>query len=189
MREPSVGLDEPIPPPKSNVAQSKSNVTSESHSSQILIKPRSGAFSITLFFLFAFFVTTICGFMGFYFGDSFGREHAQYNNPVLREHYTGQCVQHLGHELRKEIRSAMGRNPEEVRTAGHSVEKELIAIRANLESIKEAFMNAQSHGGLPSNTNARLRKMLDLLENRHVELVSDRCPASPTLPRKYSSQG
>ena len=43
-------------------------------------------------------------FAGYYYGDKFGREHAQFNNPVLREHYIGQCLSYLREILKKSLR-------------------------------------------------------------------------------------
>lgn len=36
---------------------------------------------------------------GFMYGDYYGRQHAQYDNPALRDHYAGQCYQQFSARL------------------------------------------------------------------------------------------
>lgn len=190
MREPSVGLDEPILPPKKEAVQQPSAPQGEASQPAAPKKQKTPLFTVTFWSLFIFFVTTICGAVGFFVGDTFGRQHAQLNNPALRAHYTGQCMQQLTTEMRKEIRKGFGKDPDLlVSKSEQDLTREVQSIRSNLESIKQVLLNGKVEGQASGTTAARLNKLLDLMESRHVELVSDRCPASPKLPRTYSSQG
>ena len=44
---------------------------------------------------------------GFMYGDSYGRRHAQYDNPVLRDYYAGQCYSFWENNFRKTVRSTL----------------------------------------------------------------------------------
>lgn len=43
---------------------------------------------------------------GFIYGDYYGRKHAQYENPELRQHYAGQCYSFIDSQLKKTIKSS-----------------------------------------------------------------------------------
>lgn len=38
------------------------------------------------------------------YGDSYGRKHAQYDNPTLREYYAGQCYAFWENQFKKTVR-------------------------------------------------------------------------------------
>ena len=68
--------------------------------------------------------------------------------------------------------------------------KDIVIIRENLDSIREYLQSQKSPTSSPKKmsdgTEKKLAKMLRLLETRHVELVSDQCPASLVTPKRYS---
>ncbi|MBC7660016.1 MAG: hypothetical protein H7249_09935 [Chitinophagaceae bacterium] len=47
---------------------------------------------------------------GFVYGDYYGRRHAQYENPELRQYYAGQCYSYIDNQLKKTIKSAFEKN-------------------------------------------------------------------------------
>lgn len=65
-------------------------------------KQKSLFFFSTVAFGFALAVVSIIG--GFIYGDYYGRQHAQYDNPKLREHYSSQCFNFINTQLKKTIR-------------------------------------------------------------------------------------
>lgn len=44
---------------------------------------------------------------GFMYGESYGRKHAQYDNPSLREYYAGQCYSYWDKNVQKTLRLAL----------------------------------------------------------------------------------
>ena len=44
---------------------------------------------------------------GFMYGDAYGRKHAQYDNPQLREYYSGQCYAYWENQFKKTVRQAL----------------------------------------------------------------------------------
>lgn len=65
--------------------------------------------SLTFFalFLLAFLIALGGLVAGFIYGDSYGRRHAQYDNPVLREYYSGQCYAYWETQFSKTVRQAL----------------------------------------------------------------------------------
>lgn len=65
-------------------------------------KQKSLFFFSTVAFGFALAVVSVIG--GFIYGDYYGRQHATYDNPKLREHYSSQCFNFINTQLKKTIR-------------------------------------------------------------------------------------
>lgn len=68
------------------------------------------------FFMLAFLIALAGMLAGFMYGDAYGRKHAQYDNPVLREYYAGQCYAYWETQFKKTVRqtlSKMGPHPEQ----------------------------------------------------------------------------
>ncbi len=54
------------------------------------------------------FVIALVGLVGgFIYGDYYGRKHAQYDNPALREYYSGQCYAYWENQFKKTVRASM----------------------------------------------------------------------------------
>jgi hypothetical protein len=66
----------------------------------------------TLFYslLVTGFIIALSGLVaGFMYGDSYGRKHAQYDNPQLREYYSGQCYAYWESQFKKTVRQSLER--------------------------------------------------------------------------------
>jgi hypothetical protein len=46
---------------------------------------------------------------GFVYGDRYGRQHAQFDNPQLRDHYAGQCYAYWENQFKQTVRVALER--------------------------------------------------------------------------------
>ncbi|WP_141733601.1 hypothetical protein [Oligoflexus tunisiensis] len=54
------------------------------------------------------FVIGLFGLVGgFIYGDYYGRKHAQYDNPALREYYSGQCYAYWENQFKKTVRTTL----------------------------------------------------------------------------------
>ncbi len=67
--------------------------------------------SLLFFSLFtaAFLIAVASMLAGFMYGDSYGRKHAQYDNPVLREYYAGQCYAYWETQFKKTVRQTLAK--------------------------------------------------------------------------------
>ena len=65
-------------------------------------KQQSLFFFSVVAFGFALAVLSVIG--GFIYGDYYGRQHAQYDNPRLREYYSGQCFNFINNNLKKTMK-------------------------------------------------------------------------------------
>jgi hypothetical protein len=64
---------------------------------------------LIVFTLYLFgFVIALAGLVGgFIYGDYYGRKHAQYDNPSLREYYSGQCYAYWENQFKKTVRASL----------------------------------------------------------------------------------
>ncbi|HYX35892.1 MAG TPA: hypothetical protein VE954_22560 [Oligoflexus sp.] len=54
------------------------------------------------------FVIALVGLVGgFIYGDYYGRKHAQFDNPTLREYYSGQCYAYWENQFKKTVRTSL----------------------------------------------------------------------------------
>lgn len=58
-------------------------------------------------YLFGFVIALVGLVGGFIYGDYYGRKHAQYDNPSLREYYSGQCYAYWENQFKKTVRSSL----------------------------------------------------------------------------------
>lgn len=79
------------------------------------------------------FVIAIFGLLaGFMYGDFYGRQHAQYDNTQLREHYAGQCYQYWENQFKKTVRQSLDKT------------KDVQQQNARLDEIRTMLMEVQS---------------------------------------------
>ena len=97
-REPDVGLGEPTKKrPMISADAERQPVTTDTTTSTVqgqikyqeAVAPKPRSAWLPWGIVFVVFMGVGAGFIGFFVGDSFGREHAQYNNPLLRDHRVG----------------------------------------------------------------------------------------------------
>lgn len=53
---------------------------------------------------FGFALAVVSVALGFMYGDYYGRQHAQFENPKLRDYYSSQCLTFINTHLKKTIR-------------------------------------------------------------------------------------
>ena len=99
---------------------------------------KNSPFSLVLVFCCGVGVCMGALFLGFMYGDRYGREHAQYDNPALRTYYAGQCFDYMEKEFLKTARSVMGQGGQV--TSGHNpgLQVQLEEIRQGLDDVKLA---------------------------------------------------
>ena len=164
------------------------------------------------FFLFllgmSFGLAALLG--GFMYGDYYGRQHAQFDNPVLREHYAGQCYQQFSKQLLGETREAIqgafsnlakttkhgGWVSEDERQRGVAKESllgrgstdSLASVQGELQGIRLMLqgLSIDPQGAAP--LMKRVEQLLSRLEANQIQLVSERCPASARIPRSYGAR-
>lgn len=68
---------------------------------------KKSALAFFSLFVFGFLIAVLGLFAGFMYGDAYGRKHAQYDNPVLREYYAGQCYAYWETQFKKTVRQAL----------------------------------------------------------------------------------
>ncbi len=69
--------------------------------------PREQRLIVYTLFLFGFVIALVGLVGGFIYGDYYGRKHAQYDNPTLREYYAGQCYSYWENQFKKTVRSSL----------------------------------------------------------------------------------
>ena len=78
------------------------------------------------------FIIALTGLVGgFIYGDYYGRKHAQFDNPTLREYYSGQCYAYWENQFRKTVRSSLDKTND---TAVQNARLE--EIRAMLQDLQ-----------------------------------------------------
>ncbi len=76
---------------------------------EVLLREQQKRDSLRFFAWFAFgLCLAVFGLItGFMYGDSYGREHAQFDNAQLRDHYAGQCYAYWENQFKQTVRIAL----------------------------------------------------------------------------------
>ncbi|SMF01922.1 hypothetical protein [Pseudobacteriovorax antillogorgiicola] len=192
MKEPRVGLDEDLVPKFEATEQKKSEP-----SNTVVIKEKRSPLWLFVV-VFSLPLPFIGLFAGYYYGDKFGREHAQFNNPVLREHYIGQCLNYIERDFKKMVRTSLEtvQRPSApgaaVTASDPQVTLLLSEIKQQLQDLDQRLDNMPSQAVKTSGGEKKLMRdmarMIKLMEQNRIELVSDRCPSSSAMPKQLSQR-
>jgi hypothetical protein len=116
--------------------------------------PREQQLIVSTLFLFGFVIALTGLIGGFIYGDYYGRKHAQYDNPSLREYYAGQCYSFWENQFKKTVRSSLEKSGnsslqndrlEEIRSMIQDLQHD-IADQSNTKGLKGARKKVASSG-------------------------------------------
>ncbi len=105
--------------------------------------PREQQLIVYTLFLFGFVIALTGLIGGFIYGDYYGRKHAQYDNPSLREYYAGQCYSFWENQFKKTVRSSLEK------PANSSLQNDrLEEIRSMIQDLQHDIADQSTTKGL-----------------------------------------
>jgi len=105
--------------------------------------PREQQLIVYTLFLFGFVIALTGLVGGFIYGDYYGRKHAQYDNPSLREYYAGQCYSFWENQFKKTVRTSLEK------PANSSLQNDrLEEIRSMIQDLQHDVADMSSTKGL-----------------------------------------
>jgi hypothetical protein len=204
-REPDVGLEKPGQDRVIDVnpaAQGRFDASSPYPPPPYIVQApakRTGLWLVLFSLIFVFgFMAALAG--GFIYGEFYGRRHANYNDPNLRNHYAGQCLDYMSREFSTVVRDTLGRelsgpnsNLQKLAIANTEITEirdMMVAVQQDLQSLSQSLQlrGASTNGASHESVMKNVKRLIALMEQNQIQLVADRCPASPSVPKRYSSR-
>jgi hypothetical protein len=196
-REPDVGLEQPGHglggvSPAQQAGQSAHGAHQQVHAGPPPKRSSTWIFFLVITSLFGCFAALAGGFI---YGEYYGRQHAQYDNPTLRSHYAGECFRYVSQEFTKTVRDTLATELGDrgmTRAAGagataYASPDQLQRIQEDLAALRQALGGDAGSGRSAGALLGEVKRLIRLLEDNQLQLVSDECPASSTVPKRYSS--
>lgn len=186
-----------------NQAQSQNLQANVSQPQQLIVQApakRSGIWTFLLVF-FGIFGTAAALVGGFIYGEYYGRHHSQFDNPALRNHYAGECYRYMSQQFTKTMRESFDkefhRRNELAAKSGQlltaspelqEIHNLLLSMQNDMDSLRAAIKDGSSTAGKEPAVVRDVQRLIKLLEQNQIKMVADQCPASPNVPRRYSSR-
>lgn len=131
----------------------------ESTSSQVaptqyVTVKKTSAITLIACFCFGTCITLGAVIGGFVFGERYGRENAQFDNPSLRKHYTGQCYDRLEKSVVDEVRREL-RKVEEAALAPQQLDEILRSVKMIEFRLGQTFQSPSKVSKGPASKTAR----------------------------------